>query len=180
MPYETAWLRPSLPSRMPFRSGRITAYRQFALNGYLREVIRLSQPIPAARRTLLSFLRRSHMHWLYADDLAAPLAAPGILSLEDRAAIARHLADTGTPILFNRPNGAEPAQDGSAATTGAGAAPGIHRHAGTKAYNERWMSGTGPGFGGVHDVSSGQTAASVVVNGRDGPLASLSSIASRN
>lgn len=57
---------PSLPARMPFNSSRVVAYRQFALNRYLQDLFPLTEPVPAARRTLLSFLSRSHMHWLYA------------------------------------------------------------------------------------------------------------------
>ena len=42
--------RPALPSRMPWRSSRLTAYRQFALNTYLQAMLRLVAPLPAARR----------------------------------------------------------------------------------------------------------------------------------
>lgn len=57
---------PALPARMPFNSTRIVAYRQFALNRYLQELFPLVEEVPKARRCLLSFVSRSHMHWLYA------------------------------------------------------------------------------------------------------------------
>jgi len=73
--------RPALPARYPFRSSRIVAYRQFSLNSYLQQLLPLVQHIVQARRILLNFLSRSHLHWLYADTfLAAPTGhseAPG-------------------------------------------------------------------------------------------------------
>ena len=57
---------PALPARMPFNSTRVVSYRQFALNRYLQELFPLVVSVPRARRTLLSFLSRSHTHWLYA------------------------------------------------------------------------------------------------------------------
>jgi len=65
--------RPALPARYPFRTARIVAYRQFALNSYLQLLLPLVHPDVHARRILLNFLSRSHLHWQYADDfLASP------------------------------------------------------------------------------------------------------------
>jgi hypothetical protein len=71
-------VRPALPSRMPWSSQRIVNFRQFALNRYLQRLFAIAHPVSAARRTLLNFLSRSHLHWLYAGSavlLAAPTAA---------------------------------------------------------------------------------------------------------
>lgn len=55
--------RPALPARYPFRTARIVAYRQFALNSYLQLLLPLVHPDVHARRILLNFLSRSHLHW---------------------------------------------------------------------------------------------------------------------
>lgn len=72
--------RPVLPSRMPFRSARVTSYRQYALNAYLQSMLPLvsyeAGGPPGARRLLLHFLSRSHVHWLYAGDQPVPFTPP--------------------------------------------------------------------------------------------------------
>ena len=43
------------------------SYRQFALNSYMQQLLPLVQPHVQARRLVLNFLSRSHLHWQYAD-----------------------------------------------------------------------------------------------------------------
>ena len=77
LPDEVAWVRPGLPSRLPFRSRTVTSHRQYALNKYLHKMLLLVDGCTMARRTLLNFVSRSHMHWMYAND-AVLLAPPTI------------------------------------------------------------------------------------------------------
>ena len=92
LPYHVANARPSLPSRVPFRTSSVTSHRQYALNRYLTSVLSIVLPFPRARRTLLNFVSRSHMHWTYAND--AVLLAPTLAARaeEVRARQGRELA----------------------------------------------------------------------------------------
>ena len=92
LPDEVAWVRPGLPSRLPFRSRTVTSHRQYALNKYLHKMLILVDGCTMARRTLLNFVSRSHMHWMYAND-AVLLAPPTAARLDDvRAEQAREMA----------------------------------------------------------------------------------------
>ena len=91
MPAALAALRPSLPARYPFRSARLVAYRQLALNKYLQQLLPLVERTAPARRTLLAFLSRSHIHWLYADHTSVLLASCALPPTARRLA-ARHSA----------------------------------------------------------------------------------------
>ena len=93
-------IRPALPSRMPFRSARITAYRQFALNTYLQDLVPLASRVPPARRTLLNFLSRSHLHWMFAPEASrVHTTPPTYAAIEQRSEVARRLAENA---LWNR------------------------------------------------------------------------------
>ena len=39
---------------------------------YMQQLLPLVHPSVKARRVLLNFLSRSHLHWLYADDFLSP------------------------------------------------------------------------------------------------------------
>lgn len=46
---------------------------------YLQQVLPLVEGVPRARCTLLNFLSRSHMHWLYANDVSLTQHPPSEL-----------------------------------------------------------------------------------------------------
>lgn len=92
LPAVVSWTRPALPSRFPFRSSSLTSHRQFALNAYLHKMLQLVEGHPKARRTLLNFVSRSHMHWTYANDAVLLTPATAARLEEIRSQQARELA----------------------------------------------------------------------------------------
>jgi hypothetical protein len=147
--------RPSLPSRVPFRSARVTSYRQYALNAYLQAMLPLVSyeygGPPGARRLLLHFLSRSHVHWLYAGDQPVPFTPPThAVCVNQRAELARSVG------------GARAAVNGSPFASGGRGAAAWHT-----AYDPFSADGD------VRDASSGVTPLSAVVSagpGRRSPL----------
>ena len=167
----TGGARPTLPSRYPFRSSRITAYRQFALNTYLQGLLPLVEQVPPARRLLLNFLSRSHMHWLYAGD-AVPFTPPtAAVCLEQRAEVARRLADNALWRDRNERAGGSFASGYSRPQSPTAAATNGHAHHASPQHGNGWLGGGG-GYavsvttmddGEVRDVSSGTTAQSAAM-----------------
>lgn len=152
--------RPALPSRMPWRSSSLTTYRQFALNAYLQGVLPLASHeaggFPAARRLLLHFLSRSHVHWLYAGDASVPFTPPtDLVVLRQQEDLARRLARSR-----GRPSGSGDGSGGSRRGGGSrSGSAGRHRN-----------GYASPHFydGDVRDVSSGGTPMSAAVGGGPG------------
>ena len=69
-------VRPPLPARYRLRTSRVVSYRQFALNSYMQQLLPLVQPHVQARRLVLNFLSRSHLHWQYADTFGGCTSMP--------------------------------------------------------------------------------------------------------
>ena len=108
LPYKAASMRPSLPSRLPFRSVTSTSHRQYSLNQYLHQLMPLCEPHPTARRTLLNFLSRSHLHWTYASDavlLAPPTAArlEAMQTRQAREAAQQMVFQDNAPLMHRTP-----------------------------------------------------------------------------
>lgn len=149
--------RPNLPSRYPFRSSGLTAHRQYALNRYMTSVLTLTQPYSTARRTLLNFVSRSHMHWTYAND-AVLLAPPTAARLEEaRARQAQAQAQAMFYTASDPPMHRVPlARNGVHAASNGGHANGY----------EPTMNA---GHQAVHDASTGATPAGAVFEPRQPP-----------
>lgn len=62
---------PSFPMRLPFGGSSVVTRREYQLNRYLKEMVPICERNYRARALLLSFLCRSHMHWLYPSQQAA-------------------------------------------------------------------------------------------------------------
>ena len=94
--------RPALPSRMPlYTSRRLIAHRRIALNGYLREVLKMSSDSALARMLLLDFLSRSHVYWQYMDI---------VKDWRDRSAHHQNIATSQSPKRLPLPEAGGPKQ----------------------------------------------------------------------